>query len=204
MSAKDRTYNHKEVITFRSTKHRYGGLSNMASGYTIKVNDIIIKSSEALYQACRYPHLPEIQELILAESNPMLAKQLSKKYYNQSRKDWDNVKFKVMYWCLQVKLSQNWESFYKVLASTDDKPIVEYSKEDKVWAACPVNNSQLKGVNALGRLLMQLREEYVLQGNFLDCVEPPEINNFKLLGFDIETACSPSIELEADHFVAIA
>lgn len=191
-----RTYKKNEVAIFRSTKQEHGGLSNMASGYVLKVNDIIILSSEALYQACRYPHLPEVQERILLERSPMTAKMISKKFYKETRPDWDKIRFKVMYWCLQVKLSQNWEKFYKELQATGTKPIVEYSEKDKVWAACPINNEELQGINALGRLLMQLREDYIFNDNFLDCVFPPNIDNFNLLGFPIETVCNPVLEIE--------
>jgi len=55
MSRNERKYKKEEVITFRSTKESFGALSNMASGFSILVNDVIIPSSEALYQACRYP-----------------------------------------------------------------------------------------------------------------------------------------------------
>ncbi len=191
-----RTYKKNEVVIFRSTKQIHGGLSNMAGGYVLKVNDVIILSSEALYQACRYPHLPEVQEQILAEKSPMTAKMISKKYYKETRQDWDKIRFKVMYWCLQVKLSQNWEKFYKELQATGKKPIVEYSEKDKVWAACPINSEELQGINALGRLLMKLREEFVLNDNFLECVSPPDIDNFNLLGFPIETVCNPVLEIE--------
>jgi ribA/ribD-fused uncharacterized protein len=204
VSENTRTYNLNEVVSFRSTKQSFGGLSNMASGYVIKVNDIIISSSEALYQACRYPHLPDVQELILSERNPMLAKRISKQYYAHTRPDWNSVRFKVMYWCLQVKLSQNWERFYKELVSTGNKAIVEYAKEDKVWAACPIGNGQLQGTNALGRLLMQLREECIFKGEFLDCVEPPEIENFLLFGHQIDVVCNPAVELEDGYIVSIA
>ena len=191
-----RTYDVNDAVIFRNTKQVHGGLSNMAGGFVLKVNDIIILTSEALYQACRFPHLPEVQEKILAERSPMTAKMISKKHYSQTRNDWDDIRFKVMYWCLQVKLSQNWEKFYKELQATGNKPIVEYSEKDKVWAACPINQSQLQGRNALGRLLMQLREDYVFKKSFLDCVHPPDINNFNLLGFPIDVVCNPALEIE--------
>lgn len=68
---------------------RWGDFSNMASGMPITVIRIHIERSENLYQACRYPHLPRLQQEIIEERNPMTAKLLSKKNYSKSRADWD-------------------------------------------------------------------------------------------------------------------
>ncbi|MFN9866243.1 MAG: DUF1768 domain-containing protein, partial [Pseudanabaena sp.] len=84
-----RTYNRLECITFRKTAEKFGGLSNMAGGYLLNVNGVKILTSEALYQACRFPHLPEVQRLIIAERSPMTAKMKSKPYRDNSRVDWD-------------------------------------------------------------------------------------------------------------------
>src|SRR5690606_2522112 len=134
-----------------------GGLSNMAPGFSIFVNEINIPNSEALYQSCRFPLFPDIQEEIISQKSPMDSKKISRKYNQYTRQDWENVKFDIMRWCIHVKLIQNWESFSKVILSTNDKPIVEYSKKDKVWAAVPMQNGVLIGKNALGRLLMEVR-----------------------------------------------
>jgi hypothetical protein len=48
-----------DSITFKKTKDPFGGLSNMAAGYLIKINRVPILTTEALYQACRFPALPE-------------------------------------------------------------------------------------------------------------------------------------------------
>jgi ribA/ribD-fused uncharacterized protein len=203
MHSQIRTYLKSDVISFRSTKQQFGGLSNMAGGYAVNVNDIIIGSSEALYQACKFPHLPEVQELILAEASPMSAKMVSNRYSDQIRPDWEAVRFKIMYWCLEVKLIQNWERFYRDLKATGTKQIVEFSPKDKVWAACPINEFELQGMNALGRLLMKLREEYVFKNHFPECVEALEIPDFNLLGFPIDDVCNPAMALEDGYLVAV-
>ena len=184
-----RIYNPKEVISFRKTTEAYGGLSNMASGYGLYINDLIIPSSEHLYQAMRYPLLPEIQHEIISQDNAMKAKMVSNKFKDKySRQDWDKVKFKVMSWVLEVKLAQNWEKFSQLLLSTGDKPIVEYTKEDKIWGASTINGN-LEGVNALGRLLMAIRHEYVMPNNRIYCVDPVNIPAFLLYNTPIGIVC---------------
>lgn len=182
-----RTYNRRECITFRKTAERFGGLSNMAGGYLLEVNNIKILTSEALYQACRFPHLPEVQRLIIAERSPMTAKMKSKPYRDNSRPDWDAVRTKVMRWCLQVKLVQNWTKFSQLLLETEDLPIVEDSRKDDFWGAKPKDEQTLIGANVLGRLLMQLREQ-VKSGEITaeTIVNPLVIPDFWLYGTEIK------------------
>ncbi|HEU5288990.1 MAG TPA: NADAR family protein [Cyclobacteriaceae bacterium] len=188
-----RQYIESEVITFRSTKAEFGGLSNMASGYSINVNGVIIPSSEHLYQACRYPLFPDLQEEIIRQDSPMTAKMISKKHHKYTRQDWDNVRFKIMRWCLEVKLSQNWEKFSQILLKTGSKPIVELSTKDKVWAAVK-EGDKLIGTNALGRLLMELRENYVKKNEYQRCIDPLPIPGFLLFGNPIEEVCNESFD----------
>jgi predicted NAD-dependent protein-ADP-ribosyltransferase YbiA (DUF1768 family) len=49
-------------------------------------------TSEALYQACRFPHRPDVQRLILDQRSPMLAKNVGKPYRRDSRSDWEEVR----------------------------------------------------------------------------------------------------------------
>jgi ribA/ribD-fused uncharacterized protein len=184
-----RIYKPNEVISFRKTNEEFGGLSNMASGYSIFVNNIIIPSSEHLYQAMRYSLYPEIQHEIISQDNAMKAKIISNKYKEKySRADWDKIQIRVMRWALQIKLSQNWDSFSSLLAKTGQKQIVEYSVKDKIWGAIP-QGDELVGVNALGRLLMEMREKYITSNERLYCVDPINVNGFLLYDFRIEKIC---------------
>lgn len=60
---------------------------------------------------------------------------------------------------LRVKLAQHWDRFGSLLLATGQRPIVEESKKDVFWGARPVDEHSLVGVNVLGRLLMELRDE---------------------------------------------
>lgn len=185
-------------IVFRKTKEKFGGLSNMASGYPIEINGITILTSEALYQALRYPFNPDIQITIITEKSPMTAKMKSKKYRNLSRNDWEDIRVRVMRWCLRIKLINNWKSFGELLQSTENLPIVEFSMKDDFWGAVPSkeNDKILVGQNVLGRLLMELRDEYrhvnEKKNYFLFS---PKINNF-FLNKEIVPNIQISIEMQ--------
>lgn len=193
--SKVRIYKISDSVTFAKVNERYGIYSNMAGNLCLFVNDVNIPSSEALYQACKFPLFPKIQHEILSQKNAMSAKKVARKYEAFVRQDWNEIKFKVMRWCLQVKSLQNWEVFANELIASADKPIVEYSKKDSVWGAMPNGNGTLSGVNALGRLLMELRMEINLQ-NPIKKVLPPNIDGFLLYGNKIETTYAPEITLE--------
>jgi len=192
MSGRDqsRTYSRKDSVVFLKTDEPFGGLSNMAGGYPIHVNGVWILTSEALYQACRFPHLPDVQKLIIGQISPMTAKMRSKPYRKDSRPDWDQVRVRIMRWSLRMKLANNWNAFSTLLLKTGERPIVEESRKDDFWGAKVVDDGDtLVGMNVLGRLLMELREQVKQQGRdaALD-IAPPDIPQFLLFGQAIEVA----------------
>lgn len=183
-----RTYLISESALFRKTKEEFGGLSNMAPGFSLHVNEVIIPTAEHLYQALRFPNHPKVQWDIINEKSPMRAKWIGRANISHTRKDWESIQFKVMQWVLEVKLSQNWHSFSSLLKSTVGKHIVEVTPKPKVWGAV-INGEYCTGVNALGRLLMYLREEYVIPNRRMYCVSPLDLEEFKLMGFPIGLVC---------------
>jgi type I restriction enzyme S subunit len=183
-----RTYDPADSVVFLKTNERFGGLSNMAPGFPLRVNGVRIRTSEALYQACRFPHMPDVQRQIIDEHSPMTAKMRGKPFRKDSRSDWDAVRVKIMRWCLRVKLAQNWKEFGRLLLATGERPIVERSRKDDFWGAKVAEDGSLVGMNVLGRLLMELREQ--LKGDeaeSLRAVEPPPIPDFLLFQRPIET-----------------
>lgn len=56
------SYVPESACVFRKVKEEFGGLSNMSNDFKVKVNGMLIYNTEALYQACRYPHLPDVQK----------------------------------------------------------------------------------------------------------------------------------------------
>lgn len=176
-----RTYDRRTSAVFCKTKEAFGGLSNMAAGFPLIVNGVRIRTSEALYQACRFPHRPDVQKLIIAERSPMTAKLKGKPHRHDTRPDWDATRVTIMRWCLRVKLAQHWREFGELLRSTGNKPIVEESRKDDYWGAKVIDPNTLVGMNVLGRLLMELREDLEsASGDRLRHVTPPSIPNFLL------------------------
>lgn len=200
-----RTYDRSTAVVFLKTKESFGGLSNMAGGYPLRVNGVRILTSEALYQACRFPHLPHVQKLIIEQNSPMTAKMKGKPYRSDSRPDWDAVRVKIMRWCLRAKLIQNFAEFSRLLRATRDRPIVEESRKDDFWGAKPIEPEVLVGQNVLGRLLMELREE-LSDGDRWPAQELPPLDlpEFLLFGRPIEPIRGNSADVAAPRPMPIA
>lgn len=200
----EREYDPNQSAVFLKTREKFGGLSNMSTAFPLHINNIYIRSSEALYQACRFPTLPDVQQRILDETSPMTAKMVAKPFNGASRPDWDSIKVSVMRWCLRAKLVQHPIAFGDLLLSTGNLPIVEKkSRRSDFWGARLNTAGNLIGPNVLGRLLMELRDEMRVKGGVPDELQPLLVRDFLLLGRQIETV-RPSQHLEHTrmrHFI---
>jgi type I restriction enzyme, S subunit len=179
----------EDCAAFFKVTEEFGGLSNMAGGYPLLVAGIAVPSSEALYQACRFPHRPEWQREIIAQQSPMAAKMKAKKEgrrKNHFRSDWEQIEVQIMDWVLRVKLAQHYPRMPRLLRATGNRPIVEQSRKDRFWGAVEERDGVLRGQNRLGQLLMDLREFVeVMSQEELTEVPPLALPGFRLIGESI-------------------
>jgi ribA/ribD-fused uncharacterized protein len=178
-------YARTECVTFWRSREQFGGLSNMAGGYPITLGQHTIRTSEHLYQALRFPDLPDLQLAILALPNPISAKRLAQRQNRLTRADWEDIRIDVMRWCLELKFACNRRRFGDLLLSTGKHTtIVEASPTDNFWGATPLPNGDLRGWNMLGRLLWRLRRRIEIDLP-LDLRSPViDMINFRLVGDD--------------------
>jgi type I restriction enzyme S subunit len=160
------TYIRSESIVFCKTKESFGGLSNMAGGFPLRFDGHDYLTSEHLYQCLRFPDYPDLQASIRAIRAPIGAKMHTKPFRaTHCRKDWDEVCRDVMRYCLRLKLRSYEMTFGRLLRESRGKPIVEESRKnhDDMWSARALKGSPdvLVGENALGLLLMELRDEFL-------------------------------------------
>ena len=175
-------------VIFRKTNEEFGGLSNMAAGYPIEIHGELWRTSEALYQALRFPGHPEVQQEIRNEKSPMAAKMKSKPHRaSKSRQDWELVRVDLMYWCLEVKLYQNHSKFCDLLRSTGTQDIVESSSKDNFWGAIDQTSGSLYGQNVLGRLLMRLRSRARADAWGVSLPNQPRVD-LRLLGRTVDSS----------------
>ena len=108
------------------------------------------KNNEAAFQAQK--DLSRREEFI--NLNPMMSKIKGKKV--KLRNDWDEVKVSIMEEIVRCKFDQNLDIKEKLI-NTKGKTLIEGNKwNDTFWGMC-----NGKGENILGKILMNLREEYI-------------------------------------------
>ncbi len=181
------TYERDKSAVFCKTREQYGGYSNMAAGFPLVVNGVAIRTSEALYQALRFPAHPEVQREVIEKKSPMAAKMVAKHHAALTRPDWEVIRVPVMWFALRVKLAQHWRSFGALLQSSGGLPIVELSHKDTFWGAVVQPDGTLVGENVLGRLLDKLRAVSMDESTSHIVVPLPEgVRDLLLLGVQIE------------------
>ena len=153
-------YLQHQVACFRRSKEQHGDLSNMTHGFPLEVNATAFQSSEALYQALKYPRNPGAQAAIGKARSGMDAKRVAYALPDSIEPGWDSIRVHAMMYTLAVKLAQNPGAFGKALLNTRGKQIVEFSTRDAFWGAKP-NGNLLVGANALGKALTGLRDQLV-------------------------------------------
>jgi len=110
-------------------------------------------SVEHYYQAMKFTD-PDLQEAVRAAPDPAAARRVAKKNRRKMRKDWNAIKRIVMTRGVYRKCVAHHEVATALLA-TGDRNIIETSQYDYYWGC----GRDLRGGNAYGKVLMQVREK---------------------------------------------
>ncbi|XWS42980.1 hypothetical protein CRYUN_Cryun16bG0060700 [Craigia yunnanensis] len=157
------------IIFFYKTWDPYGAFSNF-SPHPIQMPDedgnyATWSSVEHYYQANKFVGVSNpvaqdcIEKIKLAKSPEEAARMgrlTQRRYPNLVRSDWERVKIDVMYRALKCKFSI-YPHLNLMLLSTAGSVLVEASPHDLFWGG----GREGEGLNYLGRLLMQLRSEFL-------------------------------------------
>ncbi|KAK6156465.1 hypothetical protein DH2020_010713 [Rehmannia glutinosa] len=157
------------IIFFYKTWDPYGAFSNF-SLHPIQMPDengdcYSWPSVEHYYQAHKFvglddPVAKKCLEEIKSAKSPEEAARLGRRTQRQQpdlvRSDWDSVKTDIMYRALKCKFS-TYPNLTSMLLSTVGSVLVEASPHDLFWGG----GRDGEGLNYLGRLLMQLRSEFL-------------------------------------------
>ncbi|TXT59147.1 MAG: hypothetical protein BAJALOKI1v1_1470002 [Promethearchaeota archaeon] len=134
-------------------KDRYRYLSNFYSS-PFQINNTNYKTVEHWFQSQKTTNSRE-QITIQNAKTPALAKSLGRK--SQLRTDWEQIKLFVMKEGVRAKFSQN-PRLKQLLIETGSQKLEEGNRwHDDFWGIDLKTN---KGLNHLGKILMQLRTEF--------------------------------------------
>src|SRR3546814_4758556 len=82
------TWHRDNAAAFCKVREEHGALSNMSNDHPYTDQGLRWKSSEAQYQAMRYPAHPDVQEMIRAAPNAYAAKLVAYEHLDKTRADW--------------------------------------------------------------------------------------------------------------------
>ena len=151
-------------VWFKKVAEEYGWMGNMAP-YPIKFDGKVWRTSEALFQSMRFDD-DNVKEIIRGEKSPMGAKMKAKKNRDQmvvvpmSELDVENMRK-----CVKMKFDAH-PQLKRQLMNTKDAFIYEdignrNGERHKFWGAKKWSESEGDGNNMMGKILMDLREEYL-------------------------------------------
>lgn len=175
-------WNLPECAWFRRTDEPFPLFSNFAENMPININDFVVPSSEHLYQAMRFTHLPNIQHEILIAPYPKACKSLARHYKASTRNDWFEIRVDVMRWVLSKKFAAHSSVLSQSFVQSSNRPIVELSMLDTFWGARPLkeNPNVAKGQNVLGCLLSEIRARFTIDPESA-CNRAPQFPHATLL-----------------------
>lgn len=144
------------MATIQEFTGEYRFLSNFYLA-PVEWNGTVWPSSEHAYQAAKTLDLAT-QELIRNLPTPAAAKKAGKLV--KMRSDWDDVKVLCMLEILRSKFTLNADLRAQLLATGDAHLEEGNWWKDVFWGVCPVGSG--RGLNMLGKLLMEVRAECAL------------------------------------------
>lgn len=129
-------------------------LDNFALTPVMMPNGVLYPTTEHAFAAAKAKHDSD-HDWIADMPTPGAAKAAGRSV--ALRDDWEQVKFDVMWQALIAKFYSH-KKFEDKLAATGERVIVEGNAwDDRVWGATLDSRKKLRGRNALGVMLMQLR-----------------------------------------------
>ncbi|KAK1295238.1 hypothetical protein QJS10_CPA16g00569 [Acorus calamus] len=157
------------IIFFYKTWDPYGVLSNF-SPHPLCISDddgslSAWPSVEHYYQAQKFHEIDsplakdcidQIKSVKSPEEAARIGRMMQRQCPDLVRSDWDAVKINVMYKALGCKFTK-YPHLHKILLSTKGSVLIEASPHDLFWGG----GRDGEGLNYLGRLLMQLRSEFL-------------------------------------------
>ena len=159
--------NKQTVVFFWRPNEENGCFSNWYSGrFVLDGFEYQHVEQYMMAEKARLFHDTEMYEKILRTADPKKCKALGKKVSGFDPKTWNAFKYEIVKTANRAKFDQNPE-LKKALLNTGDAILAEANPRDRIWGIAHgaevgsrMDPSEWPGQNLLGKILMELREEY--------------------------------------------
>lgn len=133
----------------------------------IRIGKYEFKSIQHVYLCSKFSYCPDIQQEIYDMTNFTDIQQTVRQHESKISRSFENNKYKIMFWCLQLKMIQYWNEISEVMDTIDTKrQFIHISHRDKVWGTIPVNSSKSRffGRNIMGLMWKNIHRSYKTNG----------------------------------------
>lgn len=149
--------------------HHFFLTDEFSQWYPSKFTDergIVFNCCEQWMMYCKAERFnePEIMEKILATNDPKEMKKLGREIKNFDKEIWESMAYDIVVIGNIMKFAQNPE-LWEILKATENKILVEAADYDSIWGiglkaedAVKVSEKEWKGLNQLGKALMETRD----------------------------------------------
>lgn len=126
------------------------------SSFQVEYKGKIYPTSEHAYQSSKFLDIdPELAERVRGAKSAHEAQKIAGENKDKRPKNWNDIKLNVMKEILLCKVNQH-DYVKKKLLQSGDRIIIEDSWRDSYWGW----GEDRKGENHLGKLWMEIREEF--------------------------------------------
>jgi ribA/ribD-fused uncharacterized protein len=146
-----------DTIKFYKVNELYGEFSNFAP-FPVEIDGKMWPTAEHYFQAQKFAGT-EHEEAIRSTPSPTVAARMGRSRKRPLRPDWEQVKDEIMSRAVLAKFTHH-EKLKRLLLGTGDAVIVEHTPKDRYWG----DGGDGSGLNRLGVILMQVREDLRKQG----------------------------------------
>ena len=140
------------IYFYSNREEPYGVFSNF-SAHGFQLEGRYWPTSEHYFQAQKFAGTAHEEEVLQAKT-PKEAAERGRQRQRPLRPDWESVKEDVMRRALKAKFTTHAE-LKALLLETGEAPLVENAPGDRYWGS----GRDGSGLNRLGHLLMELRQE---------------------------------------------
>ena len=138
-----------------SFSNQYEFMSNFYNA-PVTYDGLTYRNNEAAFQAQKLANKEERKKY--CTYSPSKAKLEGRNC--ELRKDWENIKYQVMYDIVKAKFELNKDLRQQLLATGTEELIEGNWWHDNCWGDCSCERCKdIKGQNNLGKILMRIREE---------------------------------------------
>ena len=130
-------------------KGKYYFLSNFYNA-PVMFEGLFYKNNEAAFQSAKIKDIEHRKQFCELESS--IAKRKGRNVL--LRNDWEDIKEKIMYQCINDKFIRNPDLKQKLLDTENEELVEGNTWNDTYWGVC-----RGRGKNMLGKILMRVRQE---------------------------------------------